>query len=1029
MLRHGFLLSLSILLAASNVFGQSSDWQQNVDYWIDVHLQTDRHRLEGTERITYYNNSPDTLHKIYLHLYYNAFQPHSMMAERNRELPDPDDRVVPRIFNLGPEEIGEYEIKSLTQEGVPLTFDIFDTVLSAPLARPLAPGDSTQLDVDFSAQVPLLTRRGGRDNREGIDFSMSQWYPKVAQYDEDGWHPDPYVGREFYAPFGSFDVRITLPSQYLVGATGQLQNPEEIGHGYDTDRTTGPAVETDSLTWRFAAENVHDFAWAADPDFIHDRFEGPDNTQIHLLYQPDVADTWQRMHEWVPEIMRFYSQEYGPYPYAQFTAIQAGDGGMEYPQIVFLTGRRSPQSLRGVTAHEVAHQWFYGVLATNEADYAWMDEGFTTYADTEVAHHLNNRPGAANHLNSYLNVIYTQKLELFERLNTPSDWFETNLGYGIAAYPGGAMVVDMLGGVISDSLRDRWLKEYYRQYQFRHPQPKDIERLAEEVSGLRLDWFFEQWTNMTRTCDYAASDLTSTASDNGYATQVTIRRKTPIVMPVDVRLTMDDGTRQWVHIPLGISRGHKPVNTSWVVAEPWSWTNPDYTLELTTESPVVEAEVDPRANLPDHNRLNNSTSFPLDATFLQPPGQSYVTYPIGWRPSLHYAGDWGPGLGLQVRGRYLFNDHRLHAGVKLWPQILASGGDDPAVHVRDPDLSITDGFNYVLSYHGSNKWLGPQTELTVDLQNQLGIVEHRIGVSKRLDRYPSLLTDRNRRLTVELIHQHRYSDRSFGPGNTAIFWPDEQFLWTEVSFRTARQRDFLELSGRLGTALGPAGETPFGTINYNTAVRLRMHAQQTQPLGPVQARLRLSAGWGLKRLGFQQRFRLSSVPLEDAWRSSPYRSMASATDAPVEDAHLSALPHAGPVAYIFDSSFIGGSPIGRQKVAATLTVDHRPFRATSGLSPLTIELFSGIGTVWNETNGGLGDFLRSRIESFKADTGVGVAYAVNEVQALQRWTGQSSVLQNLSVAAKFPFWVSDPGSIGDKGAAGFRWMLGVQIER
>ena len=575
MIRQYLLTSLLVLVGALHADGQSSDWQQRVRYQMDIQVKADQHRLQGSEQITYYNNSPDTLREIYIHLYYNAFQPHSMMAERNRHLPDPDSRVVPRIFNLGPDEIGRYDIKSLTQDGVPLAFDIFDTVLNASLSEPLPPGGSTTFNIQFSSQVPLLTRRGGRDNREGIDFSMSQWYPKMAEYDEHGWHADPYVGREFYAPFGSFDVRLTLPSKYLVGATGQLQNPEEIGYGYDAAGTEGPATESDSLTWHFAADNVHDFAWAADPDYIHDRFEGPGDTQLHLLYQPRVADTWQRMHDWVPEILRFYNEQYGPYPYPQFTAVQAGDGGMEYPQIVFLTGRRSPQSLRGVTAHEMAHEWFYAVLANNEADHAWMDEGFTSYATTEVTHHLTQRPGSPSHLNSYLNIIYTQKLGLFERLNTPADWFQTNLGYGMASYPGGAMIVDMLGGVVSDSLRDRWLKAYYREFKFTHPDPREVERLAEEVSGLRLDWFFEQWTDMTRTCDYAASALSSTASGDGYTTRVTISRKAPIVMPVDVRLRLADGSSKWVHIPQSIAEGHRPVPASWTVAEPWGWTDPN----------------------------------------------------------------------------------------------------------------------------------------------------------------------------------------------------------------------------------------------------------------------------------------------------------------------------------------------------------------------------------------------------------------------------------------------------------------------
>jgi len=225
-------VGLLTLLCSHQAFGQvNAEYQPRVRYEMDVTLHPDRHHLLGTQHLVYYNNTPDTLRQVFYHLFYNAFNPHSMMAERNRHLPDPDPRVVPRIFNLGPDEVGYEHIQSLAQNGRPVPFEVNDTVMRVDLLEPILPGDSASFDMTWEEQVPLITRRGGRDSDEGVDFSMSQWYPKMAMYDHLGWHADPYIGREFYAPFGSFDVRITLPSNFVLGGTGTVVNPDEVGHG------------------------------------------------------------------------------------------------------------------------------------------------------------------------------------------------------------------------------------------------------------------------------------------------------------------------------------------------------------------------------------------------------------------------------------------------------------------------------------------------------------------------------------------------------------------------------------------------------------------------------------------------------------------------------------------------------------------------------------------------------------------------------------------------------------------------------
>jgi hypothetical protein len=1068
------------------------DWQQEVAYEMDVILHADRHRMRGTQRLRYTNNSPDTLRRVFYHLYFNAFQPQSMMAERNRELPDPDGRVVPRIFNLGPDEIGYHRVLSLRQDGRALAYDIDDTVMEVALADPLLPGEATTLTMRFRSQVPLQTRRSGRDNAEGIDYSMTQWYPKLAEYDAQGWHADPYVGREFYAPYGTFEVDITLPARYTIGATGQLQNPDDIGHGYG-ERGGGlwrpnasDYAPTDSLTWRYYAENVHDFAWAADPDYLHRRVEGDPapgadfddpsarGVTYHLLYQPGVADGWEPMASWVPDLSNFFSGEYGPYPYPQFTVAQGGDGGMEYPMITLITGRRSPGSLLGVTAHEFAHEWFYSVLGTNEADYPWMDEGFASYATEEGVAHVRDRP--ADHASAYLSVMRAHDLGLFERFNTPADWFETNLGYGVASYSGGEMFVDMLGYVIGDENLERFLDEYYRRFKFRHPQPDDLEKIAEDVSGLQLDWYFEQFLQTEREHDYALDELRAVQNEAGeWIAEITLERDEPIVMPADVRIELDDGTAHWATVPLTIMQGHKPVPQQWTVAEAWPWTFEEHTIRVPVPGRPVKAEIDPEGRSPDENRLNNSTHLRIEPRFLQAPGESWANYRLGYRPLFQFANDFGVAAGLQARGQYLFGKHRVRAMFKLWPQPLVTGGEEPGLlpdappfrcppnticnlpgehSDLNPDVSAFDGFDYELSYQTEVEALGAEAEAGVRFEKHLGLMENTLFFERPLAEYGA---DAEQTLSLALIHQLNPTDRTYSADYSGAY---DHFTIERIHARNPRLHDDVlralnpfrrehmvsimagydvrdgtdYFSGvfEAGTSLrDDRSETPFlSPTGGQSALRLRLDAQKGLRLnGVFTGAASFSFGLGAQDLALHKQFRLGAASFEERWRSDAFRTTSAAFSQPVDEAHLVAFRGAGPVAYAGRElseqapDALAGAPVGRGLVAGSLTLTVRPFAGMPYLDPLRLEAFSGIGEVWSG-----GAFL-SGLDDLDADAGLGLRYDVASFACLRPYTAQSDVLSGLDLVVKLPFWASDPGRIerGSDDEWAFRWRLGIAV--
>ena len=378
-----------VLICYFSGFSQNY-WQQAVDYKMNVEMNVEDYTYTGEQQLTYTNNSPETLHKVFYHLYFNAFQPGSEMAERVNNGKDKNTRFNVNIDSINYNQQGYLKVYDLKQDGKSIQSVLSGTILEVTLIEPIKPGNSTIFSLNFEGKVPDLIRRSGKNSSEGVALSMAQWYPKMAEYDYEGWNAEPYLGREFHGVWGNFDVRITLNKKFTVAASGYLQNPEEVGHGYSEGK--GKAKKK-KLSWHFYAPNVHDFTWSADPNYIHDTFLGPNGVELHFFYidNPKYNSTWKKLQPKTAELMEFFNKRLGEYPYKQYTVAQGGDGGMEYAMMTLITGNRSYESLLGVTAHELAHSWFQHVLATNEMKYEWMDEGFTTYISTLAVEEMLNK--------------------------------------------------------------------------------------------------------------------------------------------------------------------------------------------------------------------------------------------------------------------------------------------------------------------------------------------------------------------------------------------------------------------------------------------------------------------------------------------------------------------------------------------------------------------------------------------------------------------------------------------------------------
>ena len=605
---------ITLLAGCTGSHAQPGRWQQHIKYVIDIKLDTPTNKLSGTQVITYTNNSPDTLNRVFFHTYWNAFQPNSSMDMRSRitgltvlrkdtagkQLLDWDPRVKDRIARLKPDEIGYCRVSSIKQGETLLTTKDHETILEVKLAQPILPGKTVIFNTVFECQVPVQIRRSGRNNAEGIQYSISQWYPKMAEYDYQGWNANPYIAREFYGVWGDFDVSITLDKNYKVAATGTLQNAASIGWGYDKEGTELKAVTGATRTWKFSAQNLHDFVWAADLDYKHITRTTPGGPLLHFIYQPtDTSEAkWQATADACAKAYPFMAKTFGAYPWPSYSFIQGGDGGMEYGMASLVKN-----SSEGTALHEWLHSWYQQLLGTNESLYPWMDEGFTTYAELRTSAWLHGRGDTAFRA-AYRGYYNLAKSGLEEPMSTHSDHYNTNYAYSQAAYSKGSVFMQQLGYIIGQQNLDKVLLEYYRLWNHQHPNPNDFIRVAEKVSGMELEWYKEYWVYTTKMIDYG---IDTVGTDNG-STVIRLYRSGLMPMPVDVQISFKDGTKEMHYIPLNLMYGIKPAedSTSRKVYGEWRWTHPYFNISTSRAiSEIARIEIDPTGRLADVNKKNN----------------------------------------------------------------------------------------------------------------------------------------------------------------------------------------------------------------------------------------------------------------------------------------------------------------------------------------------------------------------------------------------------------------------------------------
>ncbi len=460
--------------------------------------------------------------------------------------------------------------------------------------------------MEWDAVIPHQIRRAGRNNREGIDMTMTQWYPKIAEYDYDGWATFDYIGREFHAPFSDFDVSIKIDKDYVIGAGGTLENPLEV-KGYDPKAN----IKSDSknkATWRWTAKNLLDFAWAADRDYTVEEFTILDGPKVYYVYQKsEKTKLWEESKPYVTKFFQLMNAAFGQYVYPSYAFIQGGDGGMEYGMCTMILGEgRSLEGLVGLMVHEGGHSYNQQILAYNESVRPWMDEGFTSYYDDYVMHQLfpPKEPVAnpfVGSIKSYVNFTKTGKEEPAVWL---ADHHDDGRAYSIASYVKGDLFLVQLGYIMGEQNLSLVMKEFYSQWKLKHPTDRDFMHIAQKISGMDLKWFHHYWINTTNTIDYAVKNIEYGTT----STTITLENKGQIPMPVDFSVMTKDKKVINYHIPLNMTHTwkSKDIYGNFTTLNYWPWTQKEYTITVPyTKDQLSVVGIDFSQRMADVNPEDN----------------------------------------------------------------------------------------------------------------------------------------------------------------------------------------------------------------------------------------------------------------------------------------------------------------------------------------------------------------------------------------------------------------------------------------
>jgi len=988
----------TLLLPLAAVSGEY--WQQETHYRIDADFRPDSNQIVGTTSLRYWNNSPDTLRELYFHLYNNAYRPGSYL-----------DRIWQSygfysIAEADTSEWGGMDVESIAVAGEPLPLDsmqVDNSIMRFSLPAPLAPGDSLDLELAFRCHIPGAQWRNGA---RGDHYDIAQWFPRICVYDRHGWNARQHLSLgEFYADFGTYDVTLRAPSKFIIAHTGTLVNEAELFPDLpqgspDTILTDILAAQDDddaedeadtpatTRTWIMHADRVIDFAMSADPNFIWDRTRTEAGAIIDCFYTPRGKENWERNGaKFTRFAIELFSEKFGAYPYPHYSVIASPfRGGVEYPMLTFVSSRAqlSPgHGLFEVIAHEVAHCWFYGILASNEIDAPFMDEGFAQFATMIAVEEYFGRWNNARTLEHHMDSLFsdaddvrseTQRTYIRFRsrmddelpLTTSAEQWPGRITYGVMVYQKTATVLYALMDVLGEA------KHYYDAWSFKHPYPEDLFESFDRCSGLNLSWFWEQWFRENWTVDFGLSGVERLPGDSA---AVTVERHGQGIAPLTVRFELADGSA--VDRRLGIG--------------PWLAQERVHTFRLALDASTAGIErvvLDPDLYVPDLDRTNNySGMMPLEARFIPPA----IIYPnrrsappldrqrVNHKPDLWYNEYDGVELGYYAWTNWLDLGHR-------WDAYVMVGTESGKIDWWARHTEIWEG-------------LSRRAEWSLRQQRRDGRWEAELSGTYSLARYYWRQHD------IKVAYRIGDADNYVNEYLHAQM-PWDRGVWSEFEFRYRRPIESRYHTHNLTATVRTSGvgsefDYQQGEFELTSDWELpnvpdfesRLYVSLMGGSPPVQRRPALSSGSPLEYFG-------------DAY----FRSAGTLPARGINEGHIFKPGGGHLLGYLSDTftapDNMATASVFRETDLLRHVVPQGVLLVSRNLKAIRLGMFADGGAIWNN-NQSLKD------AKWLMDAGPVLSYHV-PYQWFERLFGDKPI------RAYFPLWVSDPIS-GDR--LDFRWQL------
>lgn len=734
-------------------------WQQDVAYTIDAKIDETNNQINATESLVYKNNSPDTLRFVFFHLYQNAFVKGSYTHQLEKA-----NKVASRLGRYEAAGLG-ITIQDLKANNVPLKTELDNTILKVYLPQPLPPGGELQFDMSFNTYFDIGgTRRRMQmyDAWGFMHYNGCQWYPKICVYDAKfGWNTDQHLGKEFYGDFGSFKVSLDFASNYIVEATGALQNREEVFPAdlrarldlknfakkpwNEKPSTIIPYKKGERKKWLFYGENIHDFAFTADPSYRLGTTSWKDIECVAIAQEPH-ASGWQNGAEVVAKTIQTFSENYGMYHYPKMVAADARDG-MEYPMIT-MDGGRSP-GYEGLLVHEIGHNWFYGMVGSNETYRAAMDEGFTQFLTSEGLRKIFGdtmiveRPKSKwkQHFDEPklvmdVNVLnrYTQEVANGNdhQLNTHSDDFNSALGHGggysLVYFKTGTMLYN-LQYTLGDSLFQKAMQHYVSQWKFAHPYFDDFRNSIIQFTHVDLNWFFDQWLETSKDLNYSVEHISKVKATDSF--EITFRRKGEMQMPVDFTITGHNGNKQGYYIPNNWFEKQTSANVlpRWIG---WGKLQETYTAKVNAPDGIRLVEIDTTYRLGDRYMLDNYRTrglFPHSKSILVKADPGYNLsmdrkhYRLYLRPDIWYNAIDGIKIGGHFEGAYLNNYLKMDGAVWLNTQL----GEWNQFKNENNEKGFQKWVNYTFNFKTPLSLSRPEWTMYLNTRFLDGLWFHKLG--------------------------------------------------------------------------------------------------------------------------------------------------------------------------------------------------------------------------------------------------------------------------------------------------------------